>query len=45
MDIAIDSVDAAEQLRATLALELFLHLSADNQTCVIAFLENLASQQ
>ena len=42
MDIAIDSVDAAEQLRATLALELFLHLSEDEQERVIAFLKSLS---
>lgn len=42
MDIAIDSVDAEEQLRAMLAIELFLHLSADDQDCVIAFLKSLS---
>ena len=42
MDISIDSVDAEEQLRAMLAMELFLHLSADDQERVIAFLKSLS---
>lgn len=37
MDISIDSDDAQERLRAMLALELFLHLSAEDQERVIDF--------
>lgn len=39
MDVSIDSDDVREQLRAMLALELFLHLSAEDQERVIAFLK------
>ena len=42
MDIIVDSVGTAEQLRAMLALELFLHLSADDQERVMTFLETLS---
>ena len=41
MDVSIDSDDVREQLRAMLALELFLHLSADQER-VIAFLKSLS---
>ena len=42
MNIAIDSTDTKEQLRAMLALDFFLHLSEDEQNCVIAFLKSLS---
>lgn len=42
MDVSIDSDDVREQLRAMLALELFLHLSAEYQERVIAFLKSLS---
>lgn len=42
MDISIDSDDAQGRLRAMLALELFLHLSAEDQERVIAFLKSLS---
>lgn len=42
MDISIDSDDAQEQLRAMLALELFLYLSAENQERVIDFSKSLS---
>ena len=42
MDVSIDSDDVREQLRAMLALELFLHLSAEDQERVIAFLKSLS---
>lgn len=42
MNIAIDSTDTKEQLRAMLALDFFLHLSEDEQNSVIAFLKSLS---
>lgn len=42
MDVSINSDDVREQLCAMLALELFLHLSAEDQERVIAFLKSLA---
>lgn len=42
MDISIDSDDAQERLRAMLALELFLHLSAEDQERVINFSKSLS---
>ena len=42
MDVSIDSDDAQEQLRAMLALELFLHLSAEDQESVIDFSRSLS---
>ena len=42
MDVSIDSDDVREQLRAMLALELFLHLAAEDQERVIAFLKSLS---
>ena len=42
MDASSDSDDVQEQLRAMLALELFLHLSADDQERVIDFLKSLS---
>ena len=42
MDISSVSDEAHVQLRAMLALELFLHLSAENQERVIDFSKSLS---